>query len=651
MCGIAGFWASSGAMNAHAAGQAMADTLTHRGPDAWGLWHDDAVGVALAHRRLSIVDLSPAGAQPMTSACGRWVIAYNGEVYNAGDLRRRVEEAHGLPDGGWRGHSDTEAIVEHIARFGLDATLAQLIGMFAFALWDRKEHRLQLVRDRLGIKPLYWSWLNNRVIFGSELTALEACPGWTPGIDRNALAAYLRHNYIPAPRTIYTDVFKLAPGTLLELQQGGEPEVRPWWSLDDAVTQGRTAPLTDLDDTTAITTLEELLSDAIGRRMVADVPLGAFLSGGIDSSIVVALMQAQSDQAVRTFSIGFNTPGFNEAEHAKAVATHLGTKHTELYVSEQDLLDVVPRLGRMMDEPFADSSLIPTFLVSRMARDHVTVSLSGDGGDELFAGYGRYHETQRLWDSLSRFPRPLMRQGGRLLGCLPPQLTHLLPGRLGRQAERVIRNADILAAADFDALYRRLISHWPQPDRVVPGAQEPPGLHTDPAVRNLVPDRLSRMQYLDMRCYLPDDILTKVDRASMAVSLEARVPLLDHRIVEWSWRLPNRFKVRDGQSKWLLRQVLYRHVPASLIDRPKMGFGVPLGAWLRGPLRDWADSLLAPQALRECGLFDTALVRRYWDEHQKGQREWHYLLWDVLMVMTWLQARAPAPTQTTREMD
>ena len=637
MCGIAGFVTGhpqSAALQLSNIAGNMNRSLRHRGPDDDGVWIDTEAGAALVHRRLSIIDLSPTGHQPMISANGRYVLIYNGEVYNYEDIRPSLT-AHGII---FRGHSDTEVILESIAAFGLEATLPRLIGMFAIALWDRRERTLTLVRDRLGIKPVYWAKFGKLFLFGSELKALRAHPGWTPRINRNATASFMRHNYIPAPHTIYEGVHKLEPGMILTLPWNGEPRITRYWNAREIARAGISDSIrgSDSDLTDA---LEMQLKDAVKRRMIADVPLGAFLSGGVDSSTVVALMQDANPGAVKTFTIGFDIPGFDEASYAAAVARHLGTEHTELTVTAQQALDVIPQLPEWFDEPFADSSQIPTYLVSAMTRRYVTVALSGDGGDELFAGYNRYQLTQRFWRSLSVLPRGVRRAIAAGLRSISPEvwsrLLSVIPTQLPAQVgDKLHKFASVLSLPDGDAVYRRLLTHW-EPDQVMQGAEEPKGIIWDATLAKDMPNLLDRMQFLDLVTYLPDDILTKVDRASMAVALEARVPIIDHRVVEFAWRLPRSVKIRGGQSKWLLRQVLYRYVPPRLIERPKMGFGIPLDEWLRGPLRDWADGLLSEQRLREGGLFDTAQVRRYWAEHLSGRHNWQYLLWDVLMLEAW----------------
>jgi asparagine synthase (glutamine-hydrolysing) len=638
MCGIAGFVDSRRRQNQAELDRlatAMANSLSHRGPDAQTAWTDAECGVALGHARLSIVDLSPTGAQPMHSSCERFVLAYNGEVYNALELRVELEAA-GRP---FRGHSDTEVIVEGFAVWGVEQTVRRLIGMFALAAWDRRERRLTLVRDRLGIKPLYWGVFDNRLIFASELKALQLVPGWKGVLDRDALAAYMRFGYVPAPGSIYQGVRKLMPGTLLEFSAGSEVRERTYWSLSDVAEAGERDPL-DVSDEEAEQVLEDLLTDAVKRRLVADVPLGMFLSGGVDSSTIAALMQSVSDRPIRTFSIGFHEQSFDEAVHAKQVAAHLGTNHEEFYVTPAEAQAVIPNLPTIYDEPFADSSQIPTFLVSQMTRRHVTVALSGDGGDELFSGYNRYNTGLRLAKAIRALPKSARNGAASAIRALSPQTWDcafaLVPGRLRPRnpGDKMHKFANVLPE-DGTGYYRHLISQWDGAWSIVQGAREPAHVLSDPTIKARFPDDLAWMQFLDTITYLPDDILTKVDRASMAVSLEARVPLLDHRVVELAWRLPKRFKVRDGKGKWLLRQVLYKHVPKALIERPKMGFAVPVDQWLRGPLRAWADDLLDPKGLRDAGILDLGPILQKWNEHKSGRRNWQQFLWNVLMFEAW----------------
>jgi asparagine synthase (glutamine-hydrolysing) len=647
MCGFAGFQGGALSRGAEIVLQAMGNALVHRGPDDGGTWWDGVAGIGLAHRRLSILDLSPAGHQPMASPCGRFVVAYNGEIYNHADLRVELQAAGAGFD--WRGHSDTETLLAALRYWGVEGALQRLNGMFAFALWDAAERTLFLARDRMGEKPLYYGRSGETFLFGSELKALAKHPAWRGEIDCDALALFMRHNYVPAPWSIYRGIYKLPPAHYLAVRDGGRTVGAPqcYWNLpavaERGVRGGTDAPEGLADE------LDTLLRDAVARRMMADVPLGAFLSGGYDSTTVVALMQAQSARPVRTFTIGFHEAGYDEAQHAKAVAGHLGTDHTELYVTPAEALAVIPKLPAIYDEPFADSSQIPTFLVSQLARRHVTVALSGDGGDELFCGYNRYVLGQRIWQKLRLLPVPVRRAVAALLRmsqgrALDALQRRALPARLRlpNLVDRLPKLAEVLEHRDGADFYRSLVSHWKQPDRLVLGAREPQTILSDPESLPELPGLRERMMLLDMLTYLPDDILTKVDRASMAVSLEARVPLLDHRLVEFAWRVPTDLKYRGGQGKWLLRQVLYRYVPRSLMERPKMGFGVPIDDWLRGPLRDWGEALLDEKRLREEGFFDPAPIRRLWSAHQAGTRRWHYYLWDVLMFQAWREQAAAA---------
>ncbi|MBE0435425.1 MAG: asparagine synthase (glutamine-hydrolyzing) [Methylomicrobium sp.] len=644
MCGLTGFWSFDTADSAVVA-RSMADTLSHRGPDDAGVWTDNDAGIALAHRRLSILDLSPAGHQPMLSACGRYVIVFNGEIYNHSAIRKELET---LVDCHWRGHSDTETLIMACAVWGVETALKKCIGMFAFALWDKQERKLTLARDRLGEKPLYYGWQGDTFLFGSELKALKAHPAFHAEVDRDALALLMRHNYIPAPYSIWRDIHKLQPGCILTVStERREPTITSYWSAKQAIEAGVRNPFSGSADE-AVSSLESLLSDAIGRQMMADVPLGAFLSGGVDSSAIVALMQKQSNRPVRTFSIGFNERQYNEAQYAKAVAKHLGTDHTELYVMPNDALNVIPRLPMLYDEPFSDSSQIPTFLVAQMARQYVKVSLSGDAGDELFCGYNRYLFGNSLWNKLTLMPLGLRRVIARALTALPPAvwnrlgapLMMVLPDRL-KQAnigDKLHKGAGVLAYRTIDELYLDLISHWKEPTDLVLHSSEPSLLLTSLEAQPVLPTDIERMMAADLTSYLPDDILVKVDRAAMGASLETRVPFLDHRVVEFAWTLPMQYKLRDGVGKWPLREVLYKYVPKSLIERPKMGFGVPIDQWLRGPLREWAEALLDENRLRQEGYFEPSLVKAKWQEHLSGQRNWQYYLWDVLMFQAWLES-------------
>jgi asparagine synthase (glutamine-hydrolysing) len=640
MCGIAGMvdWRAATPADAlRSIAEAMIETVRHRGPDAGEVWVEAEGGVALGQRRLAIIDLSPGGAQPMHSADRRFVITFNGEIYNYRDIRGELQAAgHSM-----RSDSDTEVLLEACALWGVEAAIERAIGMFAFALWDRKTRSLILARDRLGIKPLYYAATPERVLFASQLKAFRPTPHWKPTIDADAVVGYLRHAYIAQPRTIYREAEKLAPGHILTLREGSMPSPKCFWDLRGIAIAGqrRNDPAPDAQEATD--RLDGLLRDSVKLRMIADVPLGAFLSGGIDSSTVVALMQAQSTRPVKTFSIGFHEGGYDEAHCAKQVAAHLGTDHTEFYVEPRHALDVIPHLADWFDEPFADPSQIPTYLVSELTRKHVTVALSGDGGDELFAGYNRYVWAERLARAVNLVPRPLRGASATALRALAPQtwnrLFAFVPAswRPALPGDKLHKITTLLDNPQPDAIYRRLVSQWERPDEIAAAGQEPRGPLWDPTIAQDFPDLVPRMQFLDMITYLPDDILTKVDRATMAVGLEGRVPLLDHRVVAYSWSLPLEFKLRGGRSKWLLRQVLDRYVPRPLIDRPKMGFGVPIDAWLRGPLREWAESLLTPARLASDGFVRVEPVRRAWQEHLEGSRNWQYPLWTVLMLQAW----------------
>lgn len=652
MCGLTGLLDSSGRPEAdlRAIVGPMTDALVHRGPDAGGVW--SAEGVAFGHRRLAILDISPAGAQPMLSADGRFVITFNGEIYNHLDLRRALEQADAAPN--WQGHSDTETLLAGISCWGLDQTLRRAAGMFALALWDRRDKRLSLARDRIGEKPLYWGWAGKTIVFGSELKALAAHPEFQGEICRDALADFLSFAYVPAPRSIWRGVYKLEPGTILDI--GGLPRasapphplrpgdsygplsIRRYWSLNQAIDEGALNPICDEHE--AVDEVERVLGLAIQRQTISDVPLGAFLSGGIDSSLIVALMQSRSAHPVRTFTVGFEDNGFNEAPFAAAIARYLGTDHTEVIVTEKQAREVIPDLSRLYDEPFADSSQIPTYLVSRIAKSHVSVALSGDAGDELFGGYTRYSWAPRIWRQLARVPFPVRRLMATSISAVPGSVwNNFGTGAFSHTGDKARKLAESLRhARTLDDMYRSLISVWPV-NSLTPANQTGSGIIlNDPLPACLDEDAVARMMAQDMRAYLPDDVLCKVDRAAMGASLETRVPFLDPDVLSLSARLPTGMKVRDSQGKWVVRQVLYRHVPGELIDRPKTGFGIPIGDWLRGPLRSWACDLLSPDALKRDGLIDPAPVTRAWSEHLSGRRDWTHRLWIVLMLQAWRQA-------------
>ncbi len=620
------------------------NAIAHRGPDSQGLWVDPEAGVGLGHLRLAIVDLSPAGHQPMVSACDRYQIVYNGEIYNHAALRRDLEEAGHAPP--WRGSSDTEVLLAGVTAWGLEDTLARAEGMFAIALWDRKDRTLTLARDRLGEKPLYYGWQGTAFLFGSELKALRAHPAFQGTVRRDALTAMLRHGHVPEDLTIYTGVHKLRPGEMATLSQSTpEPHRQFYWDGGAVATAPKGPAPSDQE---AIDQLEALLLDAVGNQMMSDVPLGAFLSGGIDSSTIVGLMQHLSDRPVHTFSIGFHEARYNEAEFAKAIAKHLGTHHTELYVGDNDLRDVIPALPVMYDEPFADSSQIPTHLVARLAREHVTVALSGDGGDELFGGYDRYRQGASFLKILRALPQPLRSLGAGAIRAVPARVLNTLmepirPTPQGKEpnGQRLHRIANYARSRNVDELHRKMVSVWRFPEAAVINGTNPPSILADHLpLRGGLTD-IERMMQLDMLAYMPDDILAKVDRATMAVALESRAPLLNHRVAAFIWPLPINMKIRDGKSKWLLRQVLYRHVPRELIERPKMGFEVPIGLWLRGGLRDWAEALIAPDRLAREGFLESVLIRQMWDQHQQGSHNWGLQLWNVLMFQAWLEEFGP----------
>ena len=697
MCGFCGFLITDASVlsRAEADVSSMALAIQHRGPDDTGSWTDASAGIALGFRRLSILDLSSAGHQPMHSASGRFVMTFNGEIYNHIDLRGLLSAAQlGTPAQPWRGHSDSETLLACLEAWGLEETLQKTVGMFAIALWDKQTRTLHLARDRFGEKPLYYGWATTAstaapaFVFGSELKALRAYPGFANPVSREALALYMRFTYVPAPYSIYQNIFKLEPGCMLSidtsvaLQHEGKlleaghqvPSVptaasaplRPpsmqgglrmhrWWSLASVVEVGAQNQIKSKEE--ALETLEQCLKDAVSVQSLADVPLGAFLSGGVDSSCIVALMQAQASSPVKTFTVGFEEAGFDETPHARAVAQHLGTDHNEIFVSAKQAQAVIAELPTIYDEPFADSSQIPTHLVCKAARQQVTVALSGDAGDELFGGYNRYFWGPRIWSRLAWLPYPARQALGAAIKTLPTggwdalsrPMNALLPEskNLARVGDRAHKLASRLSGVhNLDDLYNSLVSEWQDPAKVVKGngwkigvnLQVPASMLTDPLPAIGAEQHQLRMMYRDTMTYLPDDILCKVDRAAMATSLETRVPFLDHRVAELAWRLPLNMKIRNGQGKWALRQVLYKYVPKELIDRPKAGFAIPVGQWLRGPLRDWVEALLDEKRLEVEGYFYPKPIRDKWFQHLTGRYDHTPSLWAVLMFQSWLES-------------
>lgn len=656
MCGITGFIGNLPNDSLEHSVKLMANSLRHRGPDDSGIWVDREYGVAFGHRRLSVLDLSPTGHQPMISASGRFITIFNGEIYNHIELRNQLSDNCQCK---WKGHSDTETLLACFEVYGVEETLKHSVGMFAIAVWDRQERQLSLVRDRMGEKPLYYGWSDNGFVFGSELKALRQFPGFSNAISRDVLTLYFRYSYIPAPYSIYEGIFKLEPGCILTISLAGTSKppafiphapcendgwaLKRYWSLHEQVIAGQSAIIRDENE--AISTLEQTIRESIRLQSIADVPLGAFLSGGVDSSLIVALMQSQAKQPVRTFTIGFYEAGYNEAEYAKAVAQHLQTEHTELYLNHKQAIDVIPLLPDLYDEPFADSSQIPAFLVAQMTNKHVTVALSGDAGDELFGGYNRYFCGPKIWNKISWLPYNIRQKlstlliksskiaGSQIGNCLLPNKLQdaLLAEKMQKLGQR------LTGVKDFNDFYLSLVSEWRIPEEIVVDGGKPKTLLTDRLAWPDLLDPAQGMMYLDSMTYLPDDILCKVDRAAMGVSLETRVPMLDHRIVALSWRLPLELKVRHGQGKWALRKILYKYVPRELIERPKQGFAMPLGQWLRGPLREWAEELLDPTRIsREAYLRHEPILQK-WEEHVTGKRNWEHSLWSVLMFQAWLE--------------
>jgi asparagine synthase (glutamine-hydrolysing) len=648
MCGFAGFFTPEPdkVERAEALATEMALAIKHRGPDDAGAWADAKAGIALGHRRLSVIDLSAAGHQPMHSSCGRFVLVLNGEIYNHTSLRTALLNTAPVPV--WRGHSDTETLLAGFAAWGVMDTLQLSVGMFAFALWDKVERCLTLGRDRFGEKPLYYGWAGNAFLFGSELKALRAYPQFDNPINRGALALYMQHCTVPAPYSIYEDIFKLEPGCVLTLRSVDLLDrvlsIKHYWRLTDTIREGMANPVQH--ETEAISLLDGVLREAVALQAVADVPLGAFLSGGVDSSTIVALMQTQSERPVQTFTVGFDEAGFDESPYASAVARHLGTEHHELRVTADDARSVIPLLPQLYDEPFADSSQIPTYLVCQAARQHVTVALSGDAGDELFGGYNRYFWAERVWNRIAWLPSPLRQTFGAVIKQVPTErwddFGSMLPGghgiaRLGDKAYKLAHRMKTVKS--LDDLYRSLVTEWPQDMELVKGATRLQTKLDDTNLVGGIAEAEHRMMLWDSLTYLPDDILTKVDRAAMGVSLETRVPFLDHRVAELAWGLPLNMKIRGGEGKWALRQVLYKYVPRELIERPKAGFGIPVGQWLRGPLRDWAEALLDGRRLEQEGYLNAAPIREIWQQHLSGRHDWTVRLWAVLMFQAWLESQ------------
>ena len=654
MCGLTGYFRPSSKLTCeelHANAMRMVGTLAHRGPDDSGVWVDAAAGIALGHRRLSIIDLSAEGHQPMISACGRYVVAYNGEIYNFIELRRQLMAKGNI----FHGHSDTEVMLAAISNWGLLEAVQRFIGIFAFALWDRQERELHLVRDRLGVKPLYYGSMNHTLLFGSELKSLRACPEFEGTIDRSALALFLRHSYVPTPYSIYHSVHKLPPGTILTIsakRAAAKIEPVPYWSARRIAEQGVADTYSDPPEE-AIEELCAVLGDAVKQRMVSDVPLGALLSGGIDSSTVVALMQAQSERPIETYTIGFHHSDYNEAQHATKIASHLGTRHNELYMTSAEVMTIIPRLPNIYDEPFADVSQIPTVALSELARGHVTVALSGDGGDEVFCGYTRYPKIANIRRKVDRIPRSLRSTIAAAISIAPKPLLDsgfawLAPilnrhSRSGSVSRKMRVAATFLSTPSPEEIYMWTVSNWQDTESPVIGIPTLPASLSGPIDWEGLTDVMQQMMYLDTVTHLPDDILTKVDRASMSIGLEVRVPILDHRVVEFAWRIPPAMHLRDKQTKWLLRQVLEKYVPRELYHRPKKGFGVPIGEWLRDPLREWADDSLSETRLTREGFLNPRPVQRKWSEHRSGTQDWSHHLWDVLMFQSWLELESKQP--------
>ena len=647
MCGIVGFYSKSlSTFNNVILKMNLA--ISHRGPDSSGTWNDKNSGIVLGHQRLSIIDLSEAGNQPMQSNSGRFVLTYNGEIYNHLEIRNELEKNNF--NSKWRGNSDTETLLEAIAFWGIEATLKKTVGMFAFGVWDKKNRYLTLVKDRMGEKPLYFGWqgegVNKVFLFASELKALKVHPGFVGEINRDSIALQLRHNCIPAPYSIYKNIYKLLPGHYLQLNENDFkksllPSQKPYWSATKCAIDGNNNQL----KTSALNIQKDLethLKFTVKQQMISDVPLGAFLSGGIDSSTIVALMQSQSNHPIKTFTIGFNQSDYSEAQHAKKIAKHLGADHTELYISPKTAMDVIPKLPKMYCEPFSDSSQIPTFLVSQLAKHKVKVVLSGDGGDELFCGYNRYVISKKFWKIFRLMPLSFRKFIAHQIQSISPKnltkISKFLPGSNQYYffGDKMHKGANVLKAKSIYDVYYMLCSHWQNPDEVVINSKEPGTLLTEfkPMLAGL--DSQQQMMALDMITYLPNDILVKVDRAAMASSIETRVPFLNHKLIEYVWKIPQSLKLRNNDGKWILKQILNQYIPKNLTERPKIGFSIPLANWLRGPLKDWAENLLNEKKLQQEGFFNPKLIRDKWEEHLSSKRNWEHDLWDVLMFQAWI---------------
>ncbi|MEP3475811.1 MAG: asparagine synthase (glutamine-hydrolyzing) [Hyphomicrobiales bacterium] len=650
MCGIAGFLSENFESSFEDNLNQMAGTLHHRGPDDQGQWSDTNSGIGLCHTRLSILDLSAAGHQPMSSASGRYTLVYNGEIYNHITLRNKLESEEKIIQ--WRGTSDTETLLACFEKWGMKQTLEKIRGMFAIALWDNLEKKLYLARDRYGEKPLYYGWQKDTFLFGSELKAIKKHPSFQGKINRDALNLFIKYSYIQAPYSIYEGIHKLEPGTFLCLEvdnklksKNRDVKAEIYWSLEET-SKCALNHIQSLDETKAIKQLDELLSNVIEEQMISDVPLGSFLSGGIDSSTITAIMQAQSERPVETFTIGFNEQDYDEAKCAKAISNHLGTRHEEFYVSPQEALDVIPLLPSLYDEPFADISQIPTYLLSKLTKQRVTVALSGDGGDEIFGGYNRYIGVEKIWNLIKNLPSPFRKTIKKSFFSLASEksnnklteMMEFLPDRfqLSLASDKINKVMNSIDAKNKEDIFLRVLKSTEETENLVLKGREPKIILDEKDTWPEFEDFEHQMMYLDAMTYLPNDILVKVDRAAMGVSLETRVPFLDPRVTEFAWGLPLNMKIRDGKGKWILNQLLSKYIPAELLNRPKMGFSVPLEEWLRGPLKVWAEEMLSEKRLNSEGFFNTDEIRKKWLEHRSGKRDWSKLLWNILMFQAWL---------------